>query len=207
MMKEEEYCPWEDPELGWGKAFMKTLMQVIRTPESFYLHFPARGGLSKPLLFAFLYVLPILLISAGLTLMALLPILLMTDSPLKGSLVLAFIVSILLISLSPFQFMLQGLIYHVFLRIFGAKGGVAATLRVTLYSMGTRLFGLIPFIGFAWTILFLISASAGFQYVHGISRFKAVLAMVLPIVGHTVLLGLIIFRVIEVPFWVRALLG
>ncbi len=72
--------------------------------------------------------------------------------------------------------------FHVFLRVFGAKRSFDETFGVVAYSSAVLVY--------AWFLPLLVVApfhalyiaSAGFARVHGVSRFRGVVAMIAPVV-------------------------
>lgn len=92
---------------------------------------------------------------------------------------------------------LSAWVLHFFLFIVGgAKKGVQATFRVVAYTEAVSLFMVLPVVGvpisFVWG---LVSATAGLAAAHGISRGRAFLALVLPVV---VLIALVVGAVVLV---------
>lgn len=83
---------------------------------------------------------------------------------------------------------------HFFLWVIrGAKRGFTPTFRVVSYSQATAVFVLLPYVG-GWisTIWQLVAMTIGLAQAHGISRGRAFMSLVLPLLVAMVL-GVLIF--------------
>ena len=83
----------------------------------------------------------------------------------------------------------SSLLWHVLLKLLGGKGSFQQTLRVVGYGSGTAAWLLIPVAGALLAPLMKLSLYYhGFREQHGLSRFRTILALAVPLLllGGTV---------------------
>jgi len=185
--------PWEDPaRSGFFDRFVDTVRLMATAPGEAFQHMPAAGGIGRPLLFA------IIVGWIGIAISALwmllfggmwLPFL---DQSRLGEVGAAFglstgmtmmmmIVAPVLVIIGVF---IQAAILHLMLMLVGgANSGFEATTRVCSYAYTAQLAQILPFCGgilaTVWALILLI---VGLATAHRITRGKAAVAVVLPLV-------------------------
>ncbi|RLA84937.1 MAG: hypothetical protein DRG31_04295 [Deltaproteobacteria bacterium] len=89
-----------------------------------------------------------------------------------------------------FSFLGAGILQLVLKKFFGARGNYEATFRVVAYSGAVNLLSWIPFLGFLASLYGLWLKIVGLEAVHGVTKLKAFLA---------VLISAVIFILITLP--------
>jgi len=99
-------------------------------------------------------------------------------------------------------------IYHMFLRIMGGKAPIERSIQLMIYGMTPSLvFGTIPLLGAIAGLLGLANVILGAEKVHGISVWRAFVALfVLPLV-LAIILGLVIVTLLGSMFTTTGLLS
>jgi len=185
--------PWEDPaRIGFFDRFVETVKLLATAPAEAFARMPTVGGIGKPLTFAIIvgwigiavYALWMLLFG-GMSL----PFMDRSQLGEAGAMFgLSTGFTIMLIVLAPIFVIigvfLQAAILHLMLMLVGgANHGFEATTRVCSYTQAAQLAQIIPFCGglisAVWSIIMLI---VGLSTAHGITRGKAALAVILPVV-------------------------
>lgn len=88
--------------------------------------------------------------------------------------------------------LIGGAILHIFVYIVGGREGITQTIKAVMYgSTPALLFGWIPVIGFIAGIWSLVLEIIGIRQLHGLTTGKAILAVLLSVIG-TILLALVI---------------
>jgi hypothetical protein len=179
-LRREEYCPWEDQEqLGFFQGIGETLRQTLLTPRAFFARLPLSGGLLNPLLYALIVTTTGTLISLVWAFTLQNPLLSVLDLSGNGAIV-AGLFALVVVFLSV---VLWAVMVHVSLFLTGAANqDFEATFRVVCYASGPELFNVLPvvggWVGLAWKIAIMV---IGLREVHGISLFRAGLAVALPL--------------------------
>ena len=195
--------PWEDPgRAGFVDRFVETVKLLATAPAEAFARMPTAGGVGQPLFFAIVvgwigiavYVVWMLLLG-GMSL----PFLDQVDLGAAGAMfglssglmVVFLVLAPLLIVVGVF---IQAAILHLMLMLVGgATQGFEATARVCSYAQASQLAQIIPFCGgllsAIWSVILLI---VGLSTAHGITRGKAALAVVLPVVVCCVAFGAMI---------------
>ena len=195
--------PWEDPgRAGIFDRFVETVRLLATAPAEAFGRMPTSGGIGQPLFFAIVvgwigiavYSVWMLLLG-GMSL----PFLDQMDLGAAGAMfglssglmVVFLVLAPLLIIVGVF---IQAAILHLMLMLVGgANQGFEATARVCSYAQASQLAQIIPFCGgllsAIWSVILLI---IGLSTAHGITRGKAALAIVLPVVVCCVAFGAMI---------------
>jgi hypothetical protein len=185
--------PWEDPtRTGFFDRFAETVKLLATAPAEAFARMPTVGGIVKPLTFAIIvgwigiavYALWMLLFG-GMSL----PFMDQSQLGEAGALFgLSTGFTIMLMVLAPIFVIIgvfiQAAILHLMLMLVGgANHGFEATTRVCSYTQAAQLAQIIPFCGglisAVWTVIMLI---VGLSTAHGITRGKAAIAVILPVV-------------------------
>jgi hypothetical protein len=87
---------------------------------------------------------------------------------------------------------LTSMVWHILLKILGAKEGFEATLRIVSYSSGTQVWSLVPGMGILQPVLQTVLLYHGFRQVHGMGKGRALFAVLLPLLLGIGLLVLIL---------------
>jgi hypothetical protein len=185
--------PWEDPaRTGFFDRFVETVKLLATAPAEAFARMPTVGGIGKPLTFAI--IVGWIGIAAGSVWILLLGgmSLPFMDQSQLGEAGAMFGVSagfyVVLIVLAPIFVIIGVFIYAAILHLMlmlvgGANNGFEATTRVCSYAYASQLAQIIPICGgllsAVWGIILLI---VGLSTAHGITRGKAALAVILPVV-------------------------
>ncbi len=185
--------PWEDPARPeFFDRFVATIRLLATTPGEAYRRMPAAGGIGRPLLFSIIVGWIGIAISAVWMLLfggMWLPFL---DHSQLGGAGAAFGLSswmtIMMMVAAPILVLIgvfiQAAILHLMLMLTGgANKNFEATTRVCSYAYTAQLAQILPFCGgivaTVWSLILLI---IGLATTHGITRGKAAVAVILPLV-------------------------
>ncbi len=185
--------PWEDPtRTGFFDRFVETVKLLATAPAEAFARMPTVGGIGKPLTFAIIVGwIGIAIYSLWMLLFGGMSLPFMDQSQLgeAGAMFgLSTGFTIMLIVLAPIFVIIgvffQAAILHLILMLVGgANHGFEATTRVCSYTQAAQLAQIIPFCGgliaAVWSVILLI---VGLSTAHGITRGKAALAVILPVV-------------------------
>lgn len=193
--------PWDQRDrIGFAAAFVETTRQVLTAPTSFYSRMPVTGGLGSPLLYA--------VISGWLGLAAAafyqaIWVSIVGPAALpfgldRGELSEALrffeswaglVAQVVFggISVVISVFVGSGIVHLMLLLLGGARRGFEATFRVVCYAEATALLlliplFLIPFCGILVAVWCLVLCVIGLAIAHGTERWRALVALLLPIV-------------------------
>jgi hypothetical protein len=173
------YCPWEDQDqLGFALGMGLTLKQSLTAPDRFFGELPLRGGFLNPLLYA-------LIVETTGTLVSLLWVFAIAKPMLEKMALTGNMTILVGIAIPVFLFLSivtwAILVHGSLLLIGGAKRGFEASFRVVCYSSGPELFNLLPTIGswiaLVWKLYIIV---IGLKQAHGITAFRAAIAVALP---------------------------
>lgn len=198
-------CAWEDRSKGLLRRWWGTWAQSNFSPKAFFRGLKADGGHRWPVGFAFgltaqALALFVLVLVAGVGLLEFYGIDLKpaarriseegistTGAQLRQAarwtpaavaavgIPAAFLATTLLLYV-------QSLLWHVLLKVLGGRGSFQQTLRVVGYGSGAAAWLLIPFAGALLAPLMKLSMYYhGFREQHGLSRFRAILALSVPL--------------------------
>ena len=188
--------PWERrDQLGFFNALVETTRQVLSGPADFFRAMPLAGGLGAPMLYAVI-VGYVGLVASTIYNTVFRSLLGTSLSRMGGSSELerfapflqggaGLVVNLLFgpVFILIGLFIGSGIIHLMLMIIGGAERGFEATFRVAAYSEAAALFNIIPLcgglIGGVYTLVLLI---IGVSEAQGISRGKAAVAVLVPIV-------------------------
>jgi len=194
--------PWEERHrYGTLNALVLTIRLVLFSPGRLFGSMPVGLGLLPPLLFA----LVLALVGALFDWMwALttgdLPAMIAPDlyRLVRGPFATAghFLLSPIVVVIAVF---IRAAVFHVLLLVLGGNRlGFEATFRVVAYSRATRLLSIVPFCGGVLGLIWeLVVTVIGIRRIHDCAPWKAVAAVLLPI-----LVALLVFG-----SWLLTLLG
>lgn len=193
--------PWEKrAELGFFPAILQTVVGVLLEPTKTFRSLPTTGGVGAPLLFYALCLTVATL--AGLAYQLLLESYVPGAVSEEGS-ISEFFVSSLAVGLVfiflplivvAVAFVGAGITHLALMIVGGAKKPFEATFRVFCYAGGaTGILQLIPacgaLIGGIWNIVVM---TVGLSEAHGISKGRALFAVLFPLVVSCVLVGAVV---------------
>lgn len=168
-------------EKGIGPAFVYYLLLTILSSVLAYIVMTFTGNISAKIIYG--------MMGAG-------ELAAMADPRMMyggGMLIVMFILGIGAALVG--SFILAGIL-HVWILIFGGKNTYTETYKLYVYQATPRLlFGWIPIVNFFIWIWQLVLLIMGTMQVHNISRKKAILMYVIPLI---VILGLMVFALIWV---------
>jgi hypothetical protein len=192
----EPYCPWEDIEnLGFFRAFFRTVGQVLFRPTRFFSRMPVDRGLVHPLIFA-------LVVGVLGGIFSLLYQFLMMQylgsmdggrgfGGFGGPMMIGSAIGLPILTVIV-VFIISAILHLCLMIVRGNREGFEATFRVVAYAMSTQVFGIIPFlggvIGGIWALVIQI---LGLRESHRISTGRAALAIFLPLLVIIVLLAVL----------------
>jgi hypothetical protein len=196
--------PWEDmASLGFFTAFFRTMKQVLFSPTAFFRNMPVSKGMGSPLLYG--VIISFFGTTIGLLAQFALAGFMGGSSQVEGMqgvnffqtaflLIYAFFLPII-IAVGLF---IGSAIFHICLLIVGAgKKGFEATFRVLSYASSSQAFALVPFLGgFIIVIYNLVLWTIGFRESHHTTTGRAFIAVLLPVIIMSFLIGLLIVAII-----------
>ncbi len=185
--------PWEDTaRAGAFERFIETVKLLATEPSQAFERMPIFGGVGQPLLFGILVAWVGIAISSVWSLLLSgmsLPFLDSDQLGLAGAVMgMSTAMTVAIIFLAPFitiiAVFVEAAILHLMLMLLGgATRGFEATARVCSYAQASQLAQAIPFCGgllsLVWSLILLI---IGLSTAHGVSRGKAAVAVILPVV-------------------------
>jgi hypothetical protein len=178
--EQRKYCPWEDMEqLGFIKAFLTTLREVLFSPTRFYSRMPTSRGFMNPMIFAL-----ILGVLGGVFGLLWQQAFIPPPEQLPGGAIFLVGITIALPLVVLVILFLGSAITHLCLMVVGGnRRGFEATFRVIAYSWATYVFTVVPFVGgFIIPIYALALEIIGLRESHGIGSGRAALAALLPLI-------------------------
>jgi hypothetical protein len=196
--------PWEDiASLGFFTAFFRTMKQVLFSPTAFFRSMPVDNGMGSPLLYG--VIISFLATTVGLLGQYAFSGFMGSSSQVEGMagvhffqtaflLIYAFFLPILI----AVGFFIGSGIFHICLMIVGAgKRGFEATFRVVSYASSSQAFALVPFVGvFIIFIYNLVLWTIGFRESHHTTTGRAFIAVLLPMIIISFLIGLLVVAII-----------
>jgi len=194
---EEKSTPWESGE-GFIGAFFQTTRKALFSPTRFFRKVTTGEGYWLPLIYGLICG----IIGFGGNILwqrfffpEWFPLQKISGVPhLFYILIITypFLVALIILTWS-------GIVHFCLMIVGGNKRGFQMTFRVISYSCSGYLWGIVPFLGsLIGGIYSLILEIFGLREVHGISRGKAFLAVLLALLLPPVLAGLFIFAVIVI---------
>ena len=196
--------PWEDmASLGFFTAFFRTMKQVLFSPTEFFRNMPLSKGMGSPLLYG--VIISFFGTTIGLLEQFALSGFMGSSSQVEGMAGVNFFQTAFLLIYAFFLpimiavglFIGSG-IFHICLLIVGAgKRGFEATFRVLSYASSSQAFALVPFVGgFIIVIYNLVLWTIGFRESHQTTTGRAFIAVLLPVIIISFLIGLLIVAII-----------
>jgi hypothetical protein len=196
--------PWEDmASIGLFTALFRTMKQVLFSPTEFFKNMPVSKGMGSPLLYG--VIISFFGTTIGLLEQFALAGFMGSASHVEGTggvnffqtaflLIYAFFLPII-IAIGLF---IGSAIFHICLLIVGAgKRRFEATFRVVTYASSSQAFALVPFVGgFIIVIYNLVLWTIGFRESHHTTTGKAFIAVLLPVIIISLLIGLLVFAII-----------
>lgn len=178
--------PWEElHRYGFLNALYQTTKEAMLYPGRFFGRMPSRVGLWQPLLYA--VVVGVIgaffewmwsLTGSSLQMFMASDVSELLERPI--ALGLAFVCSPILICLHVFVG--SGIVHLCLLLVGGSRLGFEATFRVVAYSLATATLLIIPICGnLVFSLWGLVVVVIGLQKIHDIEAWRAVLAVLLPL--------------------------
>jgi hypothetical protein len=165
------------PTKTFLKNYLPTARSVITQPRRFYRDMPVSGGFMEPMGFAVLTIFIISLLFA--------PILLISWAPLGTDVVFTLIMMVVMFLYSIFSMLISipvnAIIYHILLKIVGAKGSLEATLRVFCYYMSVLL-AVVPVVVAIAIIFYIAEVIGAGGILFQVLALVLILVMVVPII-------------------------
>jgi hypothetical protein len=196
--------PWEDmASLGFFTAFFRTMKQVLFSPTEFFRNMPLSKGVGSPLLYG--VIISFFGTTIGLLGQYAFSGFMGSSSQVEGMAGVNFFQTAFLLIYAFFLpimiavglFIGSG-IFHICLLIVGAgKRGFEATFRVLSYASSSQAFALVPFVGgFIIVIYNLVLWTIGFRESHHTTTGRAFIAVLLPVLIMSFLIGLLVVAII-----------
>jgi hypothetical protein len=196
--------PWEDmASLGFFTAFFRTMKQVLFSPTEFFRNMPLSKGVGSPLLYG--VIISFFGTTIGLLGQYAFSGFMGSSSQVEGMAGVNFFQTAFLLIYAFFLpimiavglFIGSG-IFHICLMIVGAgKRGFEATFRVLSYASSSQAFALVPFLGgFIIVIYNLVLWTIGFRESHHTTTGRAFIAVLLPVLIMSFLIGLLVVAII-----------
>ncbi|MFH1126531.1 MAG: YIP1 family protein [archaeon] len=174
----------------------KTAREVLFHPKEFFSKMPTTGGLGEPFRFALINIFIAAVLSAGAMLAFpsadIKMILLTSDLAILGFMAGAVITTLIVGSIGIF---IVAAIYHLFLKLTGAKKDFEATYRVLAYvsvfniltAISSAEIPALQGIAFFISLYVIYLIIRGFSKVHEITMMRAGIAVLIPIIIAIVL--------------------
>ena len=194
--QDEASIPWEDmDDLGFVNAFVRTVQQVLSTPDLFFRKVSI-GGILSPLLFGVLTGVIAALVTllwqyffagifggANLTFA-------------KTALAYAFLVPVLV---AIGFFIISGVLHTALMVVGGNHSGFGATFRTVAYANSTQLISIVPLLGSVFAFIYYpVLIIVGLKEAHGITMGRAAFAVFVALIVALVL-GLILLFMLLGP--------
>ena len=189
--------PWENPdETGTVRGLLETLYGSMFGPARFFSQMRRRDGYLSPLIYAvilgsFSVLVSIgwecLFVSSGGSLLDA-----GANQQLSGLRAVSYGLTAVLspVMIVVLVFVSSGVFHIVLSALGGATQGFQASFRVVCYSQGTGVCNIIPFFGPAiggiWNLVLLVT---GLARSHGTSSWKAVAAVLIPVIVSSILIA------------------
>ncbi len=145
------------PAKTFLKNYLPTARKVITQPRRFYQDMPVSGGFMEPLGFAVLSIFIISLLQTPIMLISWAPVL-----SLETDVVFTLIIMAAMFLYTLFSMLISlpvnAIIYHILLKILGAKGSLEATLRVFCYYLAIA-FVVLPVVFIIALFIYLVEAA------------------------------------------------
>ncbi|MCK4929244.1 MAG: YIP1 family protein, partial [Methanosarcinales archaeon] len=167
------------PTKSFLKNYLPTARSVITHPRQFFRDMPTSGPLKEPLVFAVLTIFIVSLLYIPIDLISWAPLL-----PLGSDMVLSLIIMGALFLYTLFIMLISipinSILYHILLKIFGAKGSLEATLRVFCYYLAISLV-VLPVAAAIVIIFYLAEVTGAHGILFQILAVVLLLAMTIPV--------------------------
>lgn len=179
---------WEQPgEKDWLTALVATLKEILKTPTPFFQKVALGQNIQRPLLFALIINITMLLVGQAFSLGLGISVFSQGGPtapifPWLSSVPLPFAIVVVAL-LMVVSFFMGAAVNHFCLFLLGAAHrNFAQTLRVVCYASAPCVFGFVPYLGtFVGTVWSLALMVIGFRVVHMTSTGRAVFALALPL--------------------------
>ena len=177
------HVAWEDRSSGGRLKRWWSTWGALMNPAEFWRHAPVEGGHCKPISFAWFPVAQLLTLAmpfviVGTALACPVSGSIAEKAVFLGSYVLLYPLTYVGVALSTW---ISAGLWHLPLKVLGAKGTYEGTVRTVAYNSGVHVWHLVPVLGTVvafvlWTFL----NYHAFRNVHSMGKFRAVLAVALP---------------------------
>jgi hypothetical protein len=204
FLGETRSVAWEDPaRRGTLGRWWSTWTSSQFSPSAFWARLPAEGGHRKPISYAWLFSAQMLVFLAPFAALLGTLVAVAGDAPVwaypagAAAYLALFPLTYVLVVLGSY---LGAALWHLPLRLLGARGGFEATLRTVAYNSGAGVWGLVPFFGGMINIVMsTVGYYHGFRSLHGLSSKRAAFAALLPVIVTFACVALIVAAAIVIP--------
>ncbi|MDF1532841.1 MAG: YIP1 family protein, partial [ANME-2 cluster archaeon] len=132
------------PTRSFLRTYLTTARRVITQPRQFYQDMPVSSPLKEPLVFAVLTIFIVSVLYMPINFISWAPLLSLGSDMVLSLIIIGamflYTFFVMLISIP-----INSILYHIMLKIFGAKGSLEATIRVFCYYLAISLV-VIPFV-------------------------------------------------------------
>ena len=199
------------------KNYLPTARSVITQPRRFFQDMPVSGGFKEPMGFAVLTIFIISLLYAPIMLISWAP-LLSLDSNVVFTLIIIAAMFLYTLFVMLISIPVNAIVYHIQLKIFGAKGSLEATLRVFCYYLAISLV-VLPVVVVIVIIFYIAEVIGAEGILFQVLALVLMLAMMIPIIYsfyvlfvgfsevHQISMIRVILAVIVIPTALFLLLG
>jgi hypothetical protein len=181
---------WENlDEAGTVSGFLKTLYGSMFNPGTFFNHMRRRDGYLNPLIYAMILGSFAILVSIGWECLFVSLGNRFVDAgsseQFGGMRAVSYGLTAILspIMVVAIVFVSSGIFHLILLALGGGAQGFQTSFRVVCYSQGTGVWNIVPFFGAAiggvWNLVLLV---VGFAESHGASPWKAIAAVLIPVI-------------------------
>jgi len=186
FVDEVRYCAWEDrSKKGSFGRWWSTWASSQFSMSNFWSHLPAEGGHARPHRYAWYMVAQLL--TLALPFVAIGGVVLGIDQnapayayPLGAAAYLA-LYPLTFVAVALSNYVRAGL-WHLPLKLLGAKGDYETTLRAVAYNSGACAWGILPGVGgIMKAVMGTLGYYHAFRGLHGMSKGRAVFAALIPL--------------------------
>jgi hypothetical protein len=183
--------PWEKRKTrGILRAWGATVWETVSRPVDFYRRLDPKGSVGEAFLFSLLSFFWLLLIYILLfaAIGALILVVVLVEGEPVDAAVVAVVIGVFMFYAAMIptvmfvMLMVASLIHHLMLMLMGGgKEGLAATMRVTLYTSGIVMMQGIPCLNYVAWIWYTVLFGLGHHHVHRDEPWKSAIAVITPL--------------------------
>jgi hypothetical protein len=197
FVDEVRYCAWEDrSKKGSFGRWWSTWANSQFSPSQFWSHVPTEGGHARPHKYAWYLFAQLLMLAMPFVAVAGVVCGVQDNAPAyaypigAAAYLALFPLGYAVIVLGNY---LRAALWHLPLKVLGAKGGYEQTLRAVAYNTGACVWSIVPGVGgLIRAVMGTVGYYHAFRGVHGMSKGRAIFAALLPIMLVALAIGAVV---------------